>query len=272
MSNEIRKYRKHKNAKEKINKLYEDSTHVLLIHYSCESFYDIKDGRTPRVTSIAIRNLQSAQTRSFSIHKVAECKNIDINNISYNYDELEKEMLDDFFDFLEKKNDGYYFVHWNMRDENYGFSAIEHRYKVLGGEPFSLSEDRKVDLARELIDIFGRYYIDHGSSGRLLELIKLNDFTDKGALTGKDEAEAFKNGDYIKLHQSTLRKVDAMSNIFEGIVNGTLKTNAKWLDRHGFHPKILVEFVKEHWIWRVIVILVTILGGTFTVLRLLGLN
>ena len=44
----------------------------LIIHYSCESFYDIQDGHTPRITSIAVYDYATAQTDSFSIHKLAE--------------------------------------------------------------------------------------------------------------------------------------------------------------------------------------------------------
>jgi len=74
---------------------------VLIIHYSCESFYDRPGGSTPRVTSIAVRNLDSGQTESFSIHKVAELKVISLAEISRHYDALEKDMLDEFGQFLQ---------------------------------------------------------------------------------------------------------------------------------------------------------------------------
>lgn len=38
------------------------------------------------------------------------------------------------------------FLHWNMRDINYGFAAIEHRFSVLGGKPFILADNRKYGL------------------------------------------------------------------------------------------------------------------------------
>jgi hypothetical protein len=41
-------------------------------------------------------------------------------------------MLDGYFAFVEAHRDST-FIHWNMRDENYGFAALEHRYRVLGG-------------------------------------------------------------------------------------------------------------------------------------------
>ena len=259
MTSELSRIKRRKETRKDVTLLSKKSDQVLLIHYSCESFYDIKDGRTPRVTSIAVRNLKSAQTENFSIHKVAERNGVNIVDIPNQYDELEKQMLTDFFEFI-KYRQTFHFVHWNMRDGNYGFSAIEHRFQVLGGEPHIISDDKKFDLARALILLFGRQYVEHGDSGRFHELLKLNKMTNNGALTGKEEAEAFDAAEYIKLHQSTLRKVDCLSNIFERIDDGSIITNATWRDKYGMHPKILVEYVKDHWLWSIIVI-IAILSG-----------
>lgn len=260
MSSELLRIKKRKEVKTKLTNLYDNSERVLVIHYSCESFYDIKDGRTPRVTSIAVRNLESAQTTSFSIHKIAEREGVPISHIPSKYDELEKKMLSDFFEFVKRK-EYFYFIHWNMRDGNYGFSAIEHRFQVLGGKPYEISNDKKFDLARALVSLFGRQYVGHGDGkGRFLMLVELNKISSKDALTGKQEAEAFDSAEYIKLHQSTLRKVDCMSSIFERTLDGSLKTNATWIDTYGMHPKVVVEGIKEHWIWSAVV-MVAVLSG-----------
>lgn len=260
MSSELLRVKKRKEVRAELKNLYENSERVLVIHYSCESFYDIKDGRTPRVTSIAVRSLKSAQTTSFSIHKIAERERVLVDDIPKRYDDLEKKMLSDFFEFVRRK-EYFYFIHWNMRDGNYGFSAIEHRYQVLGGIPCVISDDKKFDLARALIALFGRQYVGHGNGkGRFLMLVELNKLTSKGALTGKEEAEAFDSAEYVKLHQSTLRKVDCMSNVFEKILDGSLRTNAKWIDTHGMHPKVIVESIKEHWIWSATVMLAVLSG------------
>jgi len=58
-------------------------------------------------------------------------------------------MLDAYFAFL-RTNSERKFIHWNMRDQNYGFRAIEHRYRVLGGDPYIIQDDRKIDLSREV--------------------------------------------------------------------------------------------------------------------------
>lgn len=231
----------------------------LIIHYSCESFYDIKDGRTPRITSIAARNVSTGQTHSFSIHKSAEQNRVSPSDIPNRYDELEKQMLAEYFDFIKSRH-GYSFIHWNMRDINYGFQAIEHRYKVLGGEPFVIDDSRKFDLARELIAFYGVTYVPHGASGRLHSLIEMNKITAKDILNGKEEASAFDNHEFIKLHQSTLRKVDVMANILDRVQDGSLKTTSTWKDTHGVHPAIVVELAKEHWGWSLVVFAAGLIG------------
>jgi hypothetical protein len=232
--------------------------HVIL-HYSCESFYDIKDGRTPRITSIAARNFSTGQTTSFSIHKSAEQLGVPFRDISDRYDELEKHMLQEYFEFVRSRH-GHVFVHWNMRDINYGFQAIEHRFRVLGGDPYIIDDAKKFDLPRELINRFGPRYAPHGTAGRLHSLMGLNHITAKDALTGQQEAEAFEMHEYVKLHQSTLRKVDVMSNILERVLDGSLKTAASWADVNACHPAVLVEVIREHWIWSIVALLVAAVG------------
>lgn len=121
---------KRRQAKKTIEKLMQQSDQVLVIHYSCESFYDRPNGSSPRITSIAVRNLDSGQTRSFSIHQMAERKSYDLNTLEEHYSQLEKLMLDEFFEFVNAHSN-YNWLHWNMRDIHYGFLAIAHRYKVL---------------------------------------------------------------------------------------------------------------------------------------------
>lgn len=248
MGQQLSKWRRRKEARQTLYSIGEKRAHTLVIHYSCESFYDIKDGRTPRITSIAVRHFSSGSTDSFSIHKSAELNNIPFGEIDNNYDMLEKQMLDEFFKFLEV-HQHYQFVHWNMRDINYGFQAIEHRYRVLGGKPISIQDSNKTDVARLLIDVHGPGYAAHGTSGRLHTLLDLNSIKTKDALTGKEEAKAFDDKEYVKLHQSTLKKVDVIDNLLDRFIDGSLKTQARFREKHGYHPAILFELAQEYWIF-----------------------
>jgi hypothetical protein len=81
--------RRRRAAKKELDRLFEAPHSVLAIHYSCESFYDRPDGSSPRITSIAVRNLASGQTVSFSIHQLAERdKKVRVEDIEASYDEL----------------------------------------------------------------------------------------------------------------------------------------------------------------------------------------
>ena len=243
MTSALAKIERRKKARREVEEIHKNEKHVLIIHYSCESFYDRESGQTPRITSIAARNFASGQTESFSIHKIAELAVCPPEEIESRYDELEKKMLSEFFDFLES-HASYDWVHWNMRDINYGFAALEHRFKVLRGKPKTrLDESKKHDLSRIIVALYGPSYISHPRMKKLMEKngIKALDFLD-----GAGEAAAFENKEFVRLHQSTLRKVDIISNILGRVIDGTLKTDANWRDQYGIHPIALIEIVVKH--------------------------
>jgi hypothetical protein len=195
MSNASSRIKKRKRAKSIIENINEQPANFLIIHYSCESFYDIPEGRTPRVTSIAVKYFDTAQIKSFSIHKVAEVLGVPFNQIENRYDELEKTMLDSFYEFVDKHNRNNW-IHLNMRDVNYGFEAIAHRYSVLGGSPIAIDDNSKFDIGRILIDMYGPDYIEHP---RIEALCRKNNITMSHFLTGAQEAQAFVNREYVKL-------------------------------------------------------------------------
>lgn len=244
-------FERHGKARATIKALFAKPDRVSVIHYSCESFYDLPDGRSPRITSIAVRKLDNAQTESFSIHQVAEIRGggLKAPDIEPHYNEYEKVMLDEFFAYL-RNNGERTFIHWNMRDKNYGFRAIEHRYRVLGGDPYILTDDKKVDISRILIDLYGVGYIGHP---RLETLLKKNDIAALDFMNGAEEAAAFEQGKYVDLHRSTLRKVDVFCNIAQRAFDQTLKTNSTWKEAHGLSIKTALYLAKKHWVYTVII-------------------
>lgn len=259
MPSELHRLRERREAISQLREIRRNARNAFVIHYSCESFYDTVDGKTARVTSIAVRNLATGQTYSFSIHKLAEQQGYTLADVPNHYDELERRALDEFFDFL-RAHPGHTLLHWNMRDINYGFPALEHRYKVLKGNPYKVPDEKKFDLARAMVSIYSRSYIGHGDDGRFLNVCRFNKVTDKDALTGAQEANAFEQQQYVKLHQSTLRKVDMMANVFERAEDGSLETKARWREIYGLHPKVVVEFIREHWVWSLIAMVAVIVG------------
>lgn len=69
-----------------------------------------------------------------------------------------------------------------------------------------------------------------------------------------------REGNYVKLHQSTLRKSHILSEIFQRVADGTLQTDARWVDIHGLNPSTLVEYIREHWIVKALGIIALAFG------------
>lgn len=257
-------YRKWKRAKGQLEEVFQAPESAVVIHYSCESFYDRTDPHSPRITSIAVRNLDSGQTRSFSIHLVAERRGL-LGDIENHYDELEREMLVDFFEYM-RVNQHRKWLHWNMRDANFGFEALENRLRALGGEPFHLDERNRFDLSRILIGIYGVGYVGHP---RLEKLLELNHITPLDFLTGAQEAAAFVAKEFVKLHQSTLRKVDVLANLADRAHRGDLVTLSSWWEQNGQSIKRCIEWLKEHWLISGISVAVSIVGATLRILKII---
>jgi hypothetical protein len=253
--------RRRKKAFNILDTLKENPNIVLTIHYSCESFYDRPNGKSPRITSIAVRNWGTGQTYSFSIHQQAERNHKSADELEAEYDVFEKNMLTEFYRFAER-HDKYHWLHWNMRDINYGFPALEHRARVLKAEPYIIPEEKRVDLSRVLVDLFGVRYIGHP---RLNKLIEKNKITHRDFLTGQQEADAFDSKEYVKLHQSTLRKVDIFSNIIERTLDNSLRTNARWKEIYGGYVPWIKEFIRNNWV----VSLVGFIAATLGIVQLI---
>jgi len=244
MSKALQRNKKRRKGREVLRNISDSLSDFLIIHYSCESFFDLPEGNTPRITSIAVRYVRNAQTHSFSIHKMAELNDIHLNQIHEHYNKLEKDMLDEYFDFV-RKHPNHNWIHINMRNINFGFEAINHRYKILGGTPIQINDNQKIDLARLLIDIYGKQYSPHP---RMESLYKLNKITMTSFLNGKQEADSFNNKNYVALHQSTLRKVNNMHDIISLAIENDLKTKSNIFQVYGITPAGLFYAAKDNWI------------------------
>lgn len=259
-----RKIQRRKKALKKLDELMSNPEYVVVTHYSCESFYDRLDGSSPRITSIAVANLESAQTDSFSIHQIAEREKISLDELAIHYDHLEKLMLDEFYEYA-RAHSGFTWLHWNMRNVHYGFQALNHRYKVLGGQPAEIPKTQLVDLSRLLHAIYGEQYIDHP---HLQKLIEKNQISDKDFLTGKEESIAFENREYVKLHFSTLRKVCILASIAKYTDEESLATNSTWWDIYGAYPQAVGEWLGGHWLAQIIGAVFAIIGFIATMIQI----
>jgi predicted DNA-binding protein YlxM (UPF0122 family) len=216
-------------VKEILKHLKQNENLLHVIHYSCENLNDNNDNYSPRITSIAIIHISSYTTHSFSMHLIAEEMDIARENITDHYDEVEKQMLIKFYDFI-KNHQNALWIHWNMSNINYGFEAIAHRYKVLTKEDAPTIDDtKKFNLSYMILSIYGKNCVDHP---RMPNLMKLNGGMHRDVLLGEDEVQAFKNKEYIKLHNSTMAKAGWFENMYQKLQQRKIKTTrTNWLNK-----------------------------------------
>ncbi len=98
-------------------------------------------------------------------------------------------------------------------------------------------------MSRLLVALYGNKYIDHS---RLEKLIDKNNISKRDFLSGNLEAKAFVDKDFIKLHQSTLRKVDILANIAGRASRNELKTNLTWIKYYIKYPIVFFELITKH--------------------------
>jgi len=202
--------------------LVQNSNKILFVHYSCQSFTDKNQELSPRITSIAALFNNGRILKSFSIHYTAEILHIDRDDIEKNYNAIENVMLSDFFKFAESQYD-YIWLHWNMVNINYGFEALEHRYKVLtGNDAYKISEESKYNLSKLILNKYGKDCVD---DPKMYNLMDLNGGVHRDFLSGADEVRAFENKDYLKMHKSTMCKVYWFPYIFNLLIKNKVKTN-----------------------------------------------
>lgn len=191
---------------------YRRGDDLFAVHYGCESLYTAKD-RPAAVSCIAFTRIGRPDAGSFSVVDVPA---------GTQPEEAELEVLRSYFDFLQQ-NAGAGFIHWNMGKADYGFSALEARYKFLTGEgaPYRLPRDRTYDLDDFIMHEFGEDYAPHP---RLVASAALNGLSRHHAREGKAEAELFAAGDHGSVRRSIDEKVGWIATLCDRYVSGQLKT------------------------------------------------
>ena len=203
-----------------------------IVHYSCQSLNDDNEGLSPRITSIGVTHFATEQTVSFSTHAIAEELGIQRENVQENFDEIELKLLRDFYSFVRDRRDKFW-VHWNMRNLTYGFEHLEHRYRVLGGADAPvIPVERRINLNDMLSRKYGPGYAKHP---KMTSLMELNGGIHRHFLSGAEELQAFQNNEFIRMHNSTLCKLDFFHQVIRKAASGRLKTASRgfgiFLDR-----------------------------------------
>lgn len=235
-----------------LESLLEEPGTVNVIHYACESFNDPESENSPRITVIAIRNMGSRQTVTFSLDNEAELANVSVSEIKDNLDALERKMLCKFYGHVSTSRNCKW-LHWNMRDTTYGFNALANRYRVLGKEPTEIPEPLLFDLSHILVDIYGENYVGHS---RMKTLLDLNGRMNSDFLTGAEEANSFAKGQYSQISRSTQRKTHEFEVIARKVQEKSLKTENSLYSQYGLWLRIqlFIEDVHAHWLFKLLVV------------------
>ena len=80
-------------------------------------------------------------------------------------------------------------------------------------------------------------------------------------MPGAEEAKAFEKKEYIKLHQSTLRKVDVLANILNRAIDRTLRVRSKWWQIFGLSPQGMYESITSRWWCQILLSLLSMIIG-----------
>jgi hypothetical protein len=198
---------------------------ILCTHYACENFYEVKD-RPAAVSCLSVTHLSDDDTVLYSPVGFPTDKSSE---------EREVEILRRYYSYLAKRPDALV-IHWNMNAAHYGFAALAARYRFLTDEDPSYQPvgDRTFDLDAIITRRYGDDYAKHP---KLRNLALLNDFNMRYFLSGKDEAEKRKVGDYGAIDRSTSEKTRIIANLFRRLAQGTLRT---------LHSVGAVEFAASH--------------------------
>jgi len=254
---------RHKKAKKQISTIIEKYENYRIIHYSCQSFSRVENGQSAIITSVAIYSCVSDTTVSFDIQSVAERLQIEYYDINKKIKQIETEMLKDFFDYIKQDRQLIY-LHWNMRDSQYGFQALSNRFSVLTGKKpeYEIPVNNQLNIARLLEDYYGFNYV---ADPKMKNIVVRNpEIKPKFMLDGLEEANAFDEGRYNDLHKSTLSKVRLFNNILILTSDRKLKVSTSRLKAFGVSPQVIFEMVKETWWWGILTfILGAFLGKIF---------
>jgi REase_DpnII-MboI len=172
-----------------------------IIHYACESFFIVKD-RPVKICCIAIIEVVFSLT--------------DYQGNS------EESLLNDFYKYLSQSRDGKY-IHWNMNSSEFGFEAIDKRFKYITGNepPYKVPNDNTYDLDEIIEFSYGDDFSDHP---KMSTLAVINGFKKRHFLSGKEESEKFENGEFGDIKRSTTEKTRAIKMLLDKFRDGSLET------------------------------------------------
>lgn len=268
--------KEYKEANEFLKKYLENRKDYAIIHFARENHFDERYIKGPRIISIAVLYPDSDRMSIYSLQRSAEIGGMDFSACSDGEkDHIEKSMLSDFFN--EVKNSGTkMWLHWNMKNDNFGFQTLSNRYKNLGGI-IETEMQFKDDCTKNISTLFkmkyGPNYISriNDVKGKMYALFEKNGITDPDLLNGLDEVREFASGHYVKVELSVVAKVKAFEQLIDYARNGELKTNSKAVrDIYGFSLNGILQYVRDNAVLAAVFSIITAIISTL-ICKLIGI-
>jgi hypothetical protein len=205
------------------------SKRLKAIHYYTVPWDDARD-RTPEPVAIVVLDLATGNEKVYSLHRVAERNGIRITEIPSRRTELERGMLEEFYEDVRKARKTRW-LHWNMRNEQYGFPALAHRFHSLGGALVDVPDiplARQINLAAVMKDTFGPRYAPDPRLPNLTRQLRLStlDYLDLEQLTA-----AARTGEYGRLVRSLIRVVGNIACTFRMLCEDRLHAPSGIVER-----------------------------------------
>lgn len=221
-------------------------------------------------------NAENEQTMAFSLKKSAEKYNTDFFEASDDdKDVIEADMLQSFFEYV-KDNQEKKWLHWNMKNNNFGFSALEERFETLGGKPFHFEEGKLINISVLLKKKYGRNFAKDSTwngkmMGKMYDIFTLNGITDDSILNGEQEIKEYILKNIMSIEQSVLGKLKAFQTIVEKTSDNELTTRGKVLrDVYGLSIGGVFQYIQDN---AILAFLSSILGGVIAtvICKIIGL-
>lgn len=266
----------HKEANNVLNDYSKKKSDYIFIHYARQNCFEDAYEKGPRVISIVVMNAESGQTMVFSLRKIADtygCNFFDESESTK--DDIEKEMLQSFFEYVER-NTQKKWLHWNMKNNNFGFSAIEERYSNLGGNPKHFEENKLINISVLLKKKYGRNFAHDALwngkvMGKMYDIFGLNNISDFNILNGEQEIKEYILKNITSIEQSILGKIKAFQVLVEKAADNDLETRGKvFKDVYGFSISGIAQYIHDN---AVLALAFSIVGGIITTIicKLIGL-
>jgi hypothetical protein len=168
-------------------------------------------------------------------------------------DSNEVEMIERYCKYIQE-NSKKTFIHWSMNTPNFGFNAIESRYKKLTNNEIKLYPEKVLDLSEYLKSKYGVNYIDKTGAGRLNNLATLNDFkglSETKEITSKKGPDRFEllysiyladvEG-VLKVNQA-VKQINPYPHIF--VKEGVYQCFMEYMTNHIVEPLIDISYLKK---------------------------